>query len=93
MIVDDTYKFHDANMNSDNYSHYSFFAKRVPLEVTNTVQSSGAQIYFNPLIPLRKFEKGVDNNDQRRLKYGVIQEDHAISELINWDSFALAGRT
>ena len=50
----------------------------------------GSRIYFNPLIPLKSFEGYSD--DLRRLKYGVIQKDDAITDLKQWDRFALAGR-
>jgi translocator assembly and maintenance protein 41 len=42
------------------------------------------------LIPLNSFEGYQD--DLRRLKYGVIQKDDAITDLTHWDRFALAGR-
>jgi len=54
-MVDDTAEFHKANMNSNNHSHYSVFAKRLPYAMTEAVQNSGSQIYFNPLIPLKTF--------------------------------------
>ena len=31
-------------------------------------------------------------NDQRKLKYGIIQKDDAIEDLLEWKRFALAGR-
>ena len=87
-VVDDTYKFHEENMTL-NYSHYSFYTKRVPLSVTNWVQNTGSHIYFNPLIPMKKL-KLID--DRRRFKYGVIGLENAKNDLENWDSFAFAGR-
>jgi hypothetical protein len=54
----------------------------MPLGVTNFVQKLGAKLYFNPLIPLRKFEHVVDReHDKRKLKYGVISLDDAIDDL------------
>ena len=77
-----------------NYHHYSYYTKRLPLSVTNWVQKTGSNIYFNPLIPMKTFknEDGRNLNDQRKFKYGVIGLDKAKSDLINWDSFAFAGR-
>lgn len=31
--------------------------------------------------------------DKRTLKYGAMHKEDAISDLRNWDTFALAGRT
>ena len=94
LLVDDTYQFHEENL-KQNRHHYSFFAKRLPLFITNKVQSTGSQIYFNPLIPMKTFqhEESLIKDDLRKLKYGVIQLDNAIADLTQWDSFALAGRT
>jgi hypothetical protein len=35
-MVDDTYKFHEENMKM-NYGHYSYYTKRLPLSVTDSV--------------------------------------------------------
>ena len=79
LVVDDTQEFHSKNMSADNYKHYSYWAKRMPLTVTNNlVQERGSQIYFNPLIPLNSFEGVTTVDDKRRIKYGVISETNAI---------------
>jgi Phosphatidate cytidylyltransferase, mitochondrial len=79
-------------MSSDNYSHYSYIAKRLPLDITNSVQMGGTGLYFNPLIPLKNF-KGIDfADDTRKIKYGVIEIGKAIDDLQNWETFGLAGR-
>ena len=77
-----------------NYHHYSYYTKRLPLSVTDWVQNSGSNIYFNPLIPMKTFKDEAGNNliDQRKFKYGVIGLDKAKSDLVNWDAFAFAGR-
>ena len=86
-------EFHSKNMSCDNYKHYSYFAKRMPLSVTNDgVQSKGSQIYFNPLIPLNSFEGVTTMDDKRRIKYGVISEANAVRDLTEWQHFGLAGR-
>ncbi len=60
-------------MSGNNYSHYSYVAKRMPLSITNGVQNSGATLYFNPLIPLKNFTGMTeDPTDSRKIKYGVI---------------------
>jgi len=72
LVVEDTKVFHEENM-SLNYKHYSYFAKRMPLNITNRVQNGiGSALYFNPLIPLRNFEGFTTVQDGRKLKYGVI---------------------
>ncbi len=92
LFVEDARKFHQANMSSDNYSHYSYIAKRLPLDITTSVQTAGTGLYFNPLIPLKSF-KGLDMaNDTRKIKYGVIEVGKAVEDLENWETFGLAGR-
>ena len=89
MIVDNAKEFHDKNF-KHNYSHYSGWSKRLPLSFTSDfVQRKGSGIYFHPYIPFQsmKCDYNQDDNseilellknDQRRLKYGVIQKDDAI---------------
>lgn len=60
LFVDDSRQFHEANM-AQNYKHYSYLSKRLPLDATNGVQQSGAGLYFNPLIPLSSFETTQDD--------------------------------
>jgi hypothetical protein len=73
--------------------HYSYLSKRLPLSFTDYwVQNAGARLYFNPLIPLNSMD-GIESDDKRRLKYGVISEENALLDLLEWDSFAFAGRT
>lgn len=92
-MVDDTLQFHEKNMSGDNYRHYSYWAKRMPLSLTDSlVQNSGSQIYFNPLIPLSSFDGVTTVDDKRRIKYGIISEANAINDLIHWQTFGLAGR-
>ena len=35
LVVDDTHEFHSKNMSGENYNHYSYWAKRLPLKVTD----------------------------------------------------------
>ena len=91
-IVDDTLKFHEKNLNK-NYKHYSYFAKRLPPGFTDgVVQNAGSNIYFNPLIPLSSLKGPGLEQDQRRIKYGVIGVEKAIADLTSWQTFAMAGR-
>ena len=80
LVVDDALKFHERNM-AKNYSHYSYFAKRLPVQATAHVSGAGAKLYFNPLIPLNSFSDVTATDDLRRIKYGVISEDNAIEDL------------
>ena len=62
-VVDDTYAFHNENMNI-NYAHYSYFTKRLPLSFTNElVQNKGSKMFFHPLIPLSSFEGFLEKVD------------------------------
>jgi len=56
LFVDNAKQFHSENMSSDNYHHYSYIAKRLPIDITNAVQTGGTGLYFNPLIPLSSFK-------------------------------------
>ena len=92
-IVDDTLAFHTKNL-KQNYSHYSYFATRLPPGFTDgVVQNAGSNIYFNPLIPLSSLQGIHDlQTDLRRIKYGVISVNKALEDLTCWKTFALAGR-
>ena len=80
-------------MAGDNYSHYSFFAKRTPPTLKESlVQNSGSKLYFNPRIQLKSFEGVTTSDDLRKIKYGVISEANALADLTQWHTFALAGR-
>ena len=80
-------------MSGDNYSHYSYWAKRMPLDVTqHVVHNRGSQMYFNPLINLNSFPGLTTKDDLRRIKYGTISEENAIEDLKEWKTFGLAGR-
>lgn len=93
LVVDDTSEFHRKNMSGDNYKHYSYWAKRLPLIVTNQlVQNRGSRMYFNPLIPLNSFPGVTSQDDLRRIKYGTISEENAVQDLQEWTQFGLAGR-
>ena len=35
LVVDDTQEFHNKNMSGNNYGHYSYWAKRLPLNLTD----------------------------------------------------------
>jgi len=78
LVVEDTKKFHDANM-TVNYNHYSYFAKRLPLDITDTMQNiCGCGLYFNPLINLKSFSTFASStNETRKIKYGIISEANA----------------
>jgi hypothetical protein len=90
LVVEDTKKFHDANLTM-NYKHYSYFAKRLPLDITDTMHNlCGCGLYFNPLINLTSFSTFAD--DTRKIKYGIISEAKALQDLTSWESFGFAGR-
>ena len=92
LFVEDARRFHHENLSSDNYSHYSYIAKRLPLDITYSVQMAGTGLYFNPLIPLKSFKKLDLEQDTRKIKYGVIEIGKAVSDLETWETFGLAGR-
>ncbi|XP_053932768.1 phosphatidate cytidylyltransferase, mitochondrial isoform X1 [Cuculus canorus] len=78
--VDDAVTWHMMNL-LKNRSHYSFLKVFGPKQIS-TVQSYGAGIYYNTLVPC----------NGRIIKYGVISTDTLIDDLLHWKTLYVAGR-
>ncbi|NXO27393.1 TAM41 protein, partial [Cisticola juncidis] len=78
--VDDAVTWHTTNL-SKNRSHYSFLKHFGPKKIS-TIQSYGAGIYYNTLVPC----------NGRVIKYGVISTDALIEDLFHWKTLYVAGR-
>ncbi|NXL98081.1 TAM41 protein, partial [Tyrannus savana] len=78
--VDDSVTWHMMNL-LKNRSHYSFLKFFGPNQITN-IQSYGAGIYYNTLVPC----------NGRMIKYGVISTDTLIDDLFHWKTLYVAGR-
>jgi len=91
LAVKDPLKFHEENIKMNPW-HYSVFAKRLPLAITNFVNNSGPQVYYNALIPIKSMRGDEFKDEDRRMKYGVVSEEALIRDLTEWDSFFMAGR-
>ncbi|XP_071406998.1 phosphatidate cytidylyltransferase, mitochondrial isoform X2 [Pithys albifrons albifrons] len=78
--VDDSVTWHMMNL-LKNRSHYSFLKLFGPNQITS-VQSYGAGIYYNTLVPC----------NGRLIKYGVISTDALIDDLFHWKTLYVAGR-
>ncbi|XP_025916958.1 phosphatidate cytidylyltransferase, mitochondrial isoform X2 [Apteryx mantelli] len=78
--VDDSVTWHMMNL-LKNRSHYSFLKVFGPKQISN-IQSYGAGIYYNTLVPC----------NGRMIKYGVISTDALIDDLFHWKTLYVAGR-
>ncbi|KGL79128.1 Mitochondrial translocator assembly and maintenance protein 41, partial [Tinamus guttatus] len=78
--VDDSVTWHMMNL-LKNRSHYSFLKVLGPKQISN-IQSYGAGIYYNTLVPC----------NGRMIKYGVISTDALIDDLFHWKTLYVAGR-
>uniref|UniRef100_A0A8V1ADM0 Phosphatidate cytidylyltransferase, mitochondrial n=1 Tax=Gallus gallus TaxID=9031 RepID=A0A8V1ADM0_CHICK len=78
--VDDSVTWHMMNL-LKNKSHYSFLKVFGPKQISN-IQSYGAGIYYNTLVPC----------NGRMIKYGVISTDTLIDDLLHWKTLYVAGR-
>lgn len=82
IVVDDTLAWHQENLKK-NRAHYSFLKYFGPRLITRVQENSGANVYFNTLIPY---------NDRTLIKYGVIKKSHFVNDLLDWDHLYVAGR-
>ncbi|XP_075288539.1 phosphatidate cytidylyltransferase, mitochondrial isoform X2 [Opisthocomus hoazin] len=78
--VDDSVTWHMMNL-LKNRSHYSFLKVFGPKQISS-IQSYGAGIYYNTLVPC----------NGRMIKYGVISTDTLIDDLLHWETLYVAGR-
>ncbi|NXT54972.1 TAM41 protein, partial [Pluvianellus socialis] len=78
--VDDSVTWHMMNL-LKNRSHYSFLKVFGPKQISS-IQSYGAGIYYNTLVPC----------NGRMIKYGVISTDTLIDDLLHWKTLYVAGR-
>ncbi|OPJ75157.1 phosphatidate cytidylyltransferase, mitochondrial isoform X3 [Patagioenas fasciata] len=78
--VDDSVTWHMMNLRK-NRSHYSFLKVFGPKQISS-IQSYGAGIYYNTLVPC----------NGRVIKYGVISTDTLIDDLLHWKTLYVAGR-
>ncbi|EEB14604.1 conserved hypothetical protein [Pediculus humanus corporis] len=81
--VKNSEKWHSSNLqlNPSHYSALSFLGSKFIAKVQTSIPS---RVYYNSMIPL-KDEKVV-------IKYGVIEENDLISDLLDWNDIYIAGR-
>lgn len=80
LVTDQSVDWHRENL-IRNYKDYSALKYLGP-EVIAKVQEQGAQCYFNTLI----------NVNNHYIKYGVINHEHLINDLLDWNHLYIAGR-
>ncbi|KAG9509101.1 Phosphatidate cytidylyltransferase, mitochondrial, partial [Fragariocoptes setiger] len=82
IAVRDPLSWHEENLRRNN-NHYSFLKYFGGANtVTKLQENFGAKIYFNTLVRV----------DQQLIKYGVINRDHLINDLLDWETLYIAGR-
>ena len=77
--VDDIRQFHHINL-QQHPQHYSLL-KYVPQSIY-CINQLGSGIYYNTLC----------RHEDSLFKYGVIQIDSLVEDLVHWHNFFLAGR-
>lgn len=87
IVVENAQEFHLENFRQ-NPSHYSLWTKYI-LEkphrnMVDFIQNSGAGIWYNSGL--------VDHRLEGKFKYGIVQYETFIDDLLNWKSLYLAGR-
>lgn len=82
-VVDDAEKWHHSNlkMNHSHYSALSYLGCNCIAKMQTNIQS---RLYFNSMISIKE-ENAV-------IKYGVITENDAIADLLDWENLYIAGR-
>lgn len=85
-VVEDSEQWHAENMRR-HPDHYSSFLARSPGVVAAVQEKMGAKVWFNAYIPM-----GTKRSPHRMIKYGVIQREALVRDLLSWDTLYIAGR-
>ena len=96
LTVSDSNAFH-RHMLERYPGHYSALARLCgPTFCTNLQRSEryGAGVYFNPLVesPVNASKTCATNGCKRKIKYGIVQTEDLIDDLMDWRYLYLAGR-
>ena len=83
-IVDDPKEWHQQNMSTPNYYHYSVWLRLFGSPFVSFVQSLGPGVLYNPFIAVK--------DHQMMIKYGVITTSQLVDDLVYWRSLYIAGR-
>jgi len=81
VVVNDSYSWHKRNM-LWNPTHYSALKHLGANRVANVQDNYGAGVYFNTLVPC----------EGRLIKYGVLNHDTLLNDLLDWETLYVAGR-
>lgn len=82
-VVDDPLRWHHENYarNNQHYSFLRYLPNHLDL-ITKIQENYGAKIYFNSMVNLGHIP----------IKYGIINTDHLIEDLLDWNKLYVAGR-
>jgi translocator assembly and maintenance protein 41 len=81
--VDSSADFHEANL-ARNPADYAWLPRTLftPSMIVWCQHSLGARVWYNPSVPV----------GERVIKYGVISTQDLLVDLLDWETFYLAGR-
>ncbi|KAG1705838.1 Phosphatidate cytidylyltransferase, mitochondrial [Nymphon striatum] len=80
-VVNNSLQWHTENM-ENNFSHYSALRYTGPKFLHRIQDHLGANIYYNTLVPV----------DDLIIKYGVINVENFVADLLDWQKLYTAGR-
>ena len=96
-VVENAERWHDANMRLCA-SHYSLMPKLLGPGFVRTLQKMGdGKVYFNPLVSIdvpvnTEIGSEIFKQRTREVKYGVIEKEDLLDDLLNWRYLYIAGR-
>ena len=96
LTVSDSNAFHRRML--ERYpDHYSALARLCGPTFCTKLQRSeryGAGVYFNPLVesPVTTSNASAASGCKRKIKYGIVQTEDLVDDLMNWRWLYLAGR-
>ena len=96
LTVSDSNAFH-RHMLERYPDHYSALARLCGPNFCTKLQRSkryGAGVYFNPLVesPVATSNASAASGCKRKIKYGIVQTEDLVDDLMNWRWLYLAGR-
>ena len=85
-VVENSEEWHKANMKR-NPSHYTPLVSISSKHIAFLQDKIPANMWFNTYIPMP-----TDSNPDRMIKYGVINRENFLRDLLDWTQMYIAGR-
>lgn len=90
LVVDDTQKFHEENLQRFPH-HYASWLRRGGPNLVARMQRKGLPWLPDAHVLFHVVDADVDRN-LPKMKYGVVDKEDLVRDLVDWDSLYLAGR-